>query len=100
MVTASSAAAGQTPDEVTETPSSTAAKKHADDDTGYVPENTDARPMHNEANVQSPERSPYVAKDGEPLSDEAARTAGIGALLNADGANPSGADRGDAAAAA
>lgn len=78
-LTASSAVAGQTQDE----------------DTGYVPENTDDRPMHNEAHVQEPDRAIYVGKDGEPLSDEAARTAGIGALLNADMANPSGTDTGE-----
>lgn len=83
-LTASSAVAGQTQDE----------------DTGYVPQSTDDRPMQNEAHVQEPDRAIYVGKDGEPLSDEAARTAGIGALLNADMANPSGTDTGESGAVA
>lgn len=94
-LTASSAVAGQTQDEAIETPSSNLAKKNGDEDTGYVPQNTNDRPMHNEANVRAPDHAAYVGKDGEPLSDEAARTAGIGALLNADMANPSGTDTGE-----
>lgn len=82
-LTASGAVAGQAQDEAIETPSS----------------NHD-RPMHNEANVQAPDHAAYVGKDGEPLSDEAARTAGIGALLNADMANPSGTDTGEPGAVA
>lgn len=68
-------------------------KKNGDDDTGYVSQNTDDRPMNNEAHV-------HVGKDGEPLSGEAARTAGIGALLNADTANPSGTGTGESGAVA
>lgn len=79
-LTASSAVAGQTQDE----------------DTGYVPENTDDRPMHNEAHVQSPDRPVFVGEDGEALSDGAARTAGVGAVLSSDTASPSDSDRGDA----
>lgn len=71
-------------DEAIQTPSSNLAKKNGDDGTGYVSQNTDDRPMNNEAHV-------YVGKDGDPLSGEAARTAG-GALLNVDTANPSGPD--------
>ncbi len=97
---ASGAVAGQTPDDAVATPSSTLAKKNGDEDTGYVPQNTDNRPMHNEAHVQSPDHSPYVGKDGELLSEEAARTAGIGAILSADRVNPSETDRGDNAVAA
>lgn len=97
---ASGAVAGQTPDDAVATPSSTLAKKNGDEDTGYVPQNTDNRSMHNEAHVQSPDHSPYVGKDGELLSEEAARTAGIGAILSADRVNPSETDRGDNAVAA
>lgn len=97
---ASGAVAGQAQDDALGTPSSTLAEKHGDGDTGYTPQNTDDRPMHNDANVQSPDHSPYVGKDGEPLSEDAARTAGIGAILSADNANPAGTDSGDANAVA
>lgn len=80
-------------DEAIQTPSGNLAEKNGDDDTGYVSQNTDDRPMNNEAHV-------HVGKDGEPLSGEAARTAGIGALLNADTANPSGTGTGESGAVA
>ena len=82
------------------TTSNAAAEQAQSQDAGYTPQNADDRPMHNEAHVQEPDRAIHVGKDGEPLSDEAARTAGIGALLNADTANPSGTDAREPGAAA
>jgi hypothetical protein len=99
-LTASGAVAGQAQDEAIETPSSNLAKKNGDEDTGYEPQNTDDRPMHNEAHVQEPDRPVFVGEDGEALSDGAARTAGVGAVLSSDTANPSDSDRGDAGAVA
>ena len=82
------------------TTSNAAAEQAQSQDAGYTPQNADDRPMHNEAHVQEPDRAIHVGKDGEPLSDKAARTAGIGALLNADRANPSGTDAREPGAAA
>ena len=80
--------------------SNAAAGQAQNQDAGYTPQNADDRPMHNEAHVQEPDRAIHVGKDGAPLSDEAARTAGIGAFLNADRANPSGTDAREPGAAA
>ena len=90
---ASGPVAGQPLDEA-ETPSSNLAKRNGDEDE-YVPQNTEDRPMHDETPVQQPDYSPYVGRDGGPLPEDAARTAGAGAILLADMANPSGTDSAD-----
>lgn len=81
--------------------SNAAAGQAQNQDAGYAPQNTDDRPMHNEAHVaQEQDRPVFVWKDDDALSNGAARTAGVGAVLNSDTANPSGTGTGESGAAA
>ena len=81
--------------------SNAAAGQAQNQDAGYAPQNTDDRPMHNEAHVaQEQDRPVFVGEDGDALSNGAARTAGVGAVLNSDTANPSGTGTGESGAVA